>query len=455
MAEPLVVRLDIEREFHAQPEELFRAWTEAESLRNWFQPAGARARRVELDPREGGRFELEFPAATGTGLVVAGRYRELAQRRLVLDFHPRWSGALSGRASLVTVDLVPRAGATTLVLRHEGLDPSDREVLALGWQQCFSRLAISFREVLDEFYARLEEYPRFRSRFGGTWPDLSDARAQLAGKRALGWLDDEDVRLFEHWITHGYVVLEGAVPAELIDRYQAELAEAWRTGHPHTEIEVYEGGVRHFVPMSARYRDQPHKVLDHHVHSFLAREIQFVPRTARFLAQLFERPPMAFQSLGFRWGTEQPMHQDTAYVVLRSPMELVGSWVALEDIQPGTGELQYYVGSHRIPEFVWFERSRAKPYELDDDREFLRWVSEHSERLGCPLVPFRPKKGDVLLWHADLVHGGSKRLRPGATRQSLVTHYCPVNVDPEFLERSPDQTKHEHRPGCFYCSQRK
>jgi len=447
-------RLDFERELHAAPEDVLRAWTEPDSLRSWFQPIGAEARRVELDARPGGGFELEFPGTDGEGLVVAGRYRELGARRLVIDFQPRWRGALSGRASLVTVELVPRAGETTLVLRHEGLDPADRDTLQLGWQQCFSRLAVSFHEALDTFYGRLERYPRFRSRFGGLWPDLSDARERLAGKRALGQLSDEDARLFEHWIEHGFVVLEGAVPGELVDRYQAELAEAWRTSDPAVEIEVYEHGVRRFVPMEARFRDQPHKVLDHHVRSRLAREIQFAPRTQRFLAQLFERPPLAFQSLGFRFGTEQPMHQDTAYVVLRSPMEMVGSWVALEDVRPGTGELQYYVGSHRIPEYVWFGRSRAKPYELEDDREFLRWVREESERLGCPLVRFQPKKGDVLLWHADLVHGGALREHPDRTRQSLVTHYCPVNVDPEFLERAPDRAKHEHAPGSFYCAQR-
>jgi ectoine hydroxylase-related dioxygenase (phytanoyl-CoA dioxygenase family) len=265
-------------------------------------------------------------------------------------------------------------------------------------------------------------------------------------------LTPEDGRLFEQWIQNGFVVLEGAVAPERIDRYRAELDEAWRTGDAHTQIEIYEGGMRRFVPLAERYRSQPHKVLDHHARSRLAREIQFAPRTVRFLSQLFERPPLAFQSLGFQWGTEQPMHQDTAYVVLRSPMEMVGSWVALEDVQVGSGELQYYVGSHRIPEFVWFGRARAKPHELEDDRDFLRWVCAQSEALGCPLVPFRPRKGDVLLWHADLVHGGARRERADLTRQSLVTHYCPVNVDPEWMGRLPSEGKREHAPGCFYCS---
>jgi hypothetical protein len=66
-------------------------------------------------------------------------------------------------------------------------------------------------------------------------------------------------------------------------------------------------------------------------------------------------------------------------------------------------------------------------------------------------VRFHPKKGDALIWHADLVHGGSPRTLAGVTRQSLVTHYAPVDVDPEWFETVPNEGKLEHAPGCFYC----
>jgi ectoine hydroxylase-related dioxygenase (phytanoyl-CoA dioxygenase family) len=52
-----------------------------------------------------------------------------------------------------------------------------------------------------------------------------------------------------------------------------------------------------------------------------------------------ERPALAFQSLYFRWGSRQDIHQDTVFVKVSSPMEMVASWVALEDIQTDSGEL--------------------------------------------------------------------------------------------------------------------
>jgi uncharacterized protein YndB with AHSA1/START domain len=441
--------------FRARPEDLFRAWTDPADLRRWFQPLGLEAERLELDAGPGGGFELEFALAEGRRLLLNGKYRALEAQRIVFELRPRQRRSDEGSPSLVTVELVPRAGATTLVLRHEGLLPEDRANAQLSWQHCFGRLAGLLEEAVGAFHARLEEYPRFRSRFGGLWPDLSDARARIAGKQAIGQLEAEDARLFAHWLEKGFVLLPQAVPEAATDRLRAEMDEAWRRGDPRKWLEVYEHDVRSTVPLAPRFRDLPHKALDVHGHSHSAREIQFAPKIQRFLSQLFERPPLAFQSLLFRWGTEQDMHQDTAYVVLRSPLEFVGCWVALEDIVPGSGELQYYVGSHRIPEYLWLGRARAKPYGFDDDREFLRWVCVESERAGCPLTRFHPKRGDALIWHADLVHGGSKRTLPGVTRQSLVTHYCPVNVDPEWLDVLPNSGKLEHAPGSFYCFQQR
>lgn len=447
---PILIR----RVYRASMDELYGAWTQPERLRHWFQPmVGLQARRVTLDARVGGRMELEFVMPGGQEIVLEGSFSALTPERIAYDLVRREASGAVGGATRVTVSLAPaqEKGVATLELRHEGVPEMERANVELSWYHCLGRMPSVFDASLDRFYGRLERYPRFSSEFGGCWPDLTDGEARIAGKQAIGALTEQDAALFRHWREKGFVVLEGAVAPELADRVREEMDHSWAQGNPKVRLEVYEGGIRAFAPLQPRFRDQPHKVLDYHGVSHAARETQFAPAIRRFLGQLFERPPMAFQSLLFRWGTEQAMHQDTAYVVLRSPMELVGCWLALEDIQEGTGELQYYIGSHRIPEYRWFGRSRSRPYEYEDDGDFLRHVREESERLGCELVRFRPKKGDVLLWHADLVHGGSKIRIPGVTRQSLVTHFCPADVDPEWLGEVPSSAKLEHAPGCYYC----
>ena len=41
---------------------------------------------------------------------------------------------------------------------------------------------------------------------------------------------------------------------------------------------------------------------------------------------------------------------------------------------------------------------------------------------------FLAKKGDLFIWHANLLHGGEPILKKGATRKSMVVHYFAEDV---------------------------
>ncbi|HUO83912.1 MAG TPA: phytanoyl-CoA dioxygenase, partial [Thermoanaerobaculia bacterium] len=42
---------------------------------------------------------------------------------------------------------------------------------------------------------------------------------------------------------------------------------------------------------------------------------------------------------------------------------------------------------------------------------------------GLQAATFTPKKGDMLVWHANLLHAGSPRANRKLTRKSIVSHY--------------------------------
>lgn len=433
----------LERDYAAGADELLGAFVDPTRLAQWFQPAPGLQATIG-DNTEGDTIELLFDSPEGeVCLQIVHRERD-GDRSLAFDFQRR--DQRGEQNSRVTVDLEPKRQRTQLVLTHEGL-PADKLAEAeAGWHHALGRLIAACPKAMDTYYAQLTSAPGYRSPFGGFWPDRLDAEQLLAEKRAAGQISGGDAQRFEHWQEKGYVVLPRAVPEATIDALRAEIASDWERGNPRVEIELCEseGGV---YPMQPELQHRPNKVIDYHTVSRNARNIEFAPAIRRFLEQLFERPPTAFQSLLFRYGTEQEMHQDTAYVVTRSPMQFVGCWVALEDVAAGSGELQYYEGSHRIPEYLWFDRGRCRPPGYEDHADYLAWVRQKSETAGCKKASFLAKKGDALLWHADLVHGGSPRVDHELTRWSLVTHFCPADVEPAWVT---NRKRREHAPGAFY-----
>ena len=124
------------------------------------------------------------------------------------------------------------------------------------------------------------------------------------------------------------------------------------------------------------------------------------------------------------------MHQDTAFVRVSRPMEMAASWLAMEDIEEGSGELTYYVGSHRVREHLFNGKDKWMPHnDYEAYLAFIKYLDEECRARGFKKETFRPKKGDVLIWSADLVHGGSAIARPELTRRSFVAHWCPVSAE--------------------------
>lgn len=152
------------------------------------------------------------------------------------------------------------------------------------------------------------------------------------------------------------------------------------------------------------------------------------------------------------------MHQDTAYVVVSSPLKVAACWIALEDIEPGSGELCYYEGSHHLPDFPFRANSKHWSPERDGNelhQQFLESLHVNSKAMNFPLRKFQPKRGDALLWHADLAHGGAEISHPNfnVTRRSLVAHYCPISVNPLYFSLRPLQRGRAHfKEHCYYCS---
>lgn len=292
--------------------------------------------------------------------------------------------------------------------------------------------------------------PTFRSRFGGLWTDLSNARSVIDGKASLGWLSPAEAERLRRWVEDGFVVLPQAVPHELIDRLDADVERIWNGSSSERCFVEYhaEGAVLHRA--GREFKEKRAKLLDLHGHLESARHVIFSTAILRFVSLLFERPLLAFQCLYFRWGSRQAIHQDTAFVKVSSPLEFVASWIALEDIRPDSGELEYYKGSHKLDDYLFEGRHKWMPTKSPEYDRFHASLHEKSRDLGLERQKFVPRKGDVLLWNADLAHGGSQQVTEGLTRKSIVTHYCPVDCEPVYAAGTRTPPRFRHNDIAFY-----
>ncbi len=149
------------------------------------------------------------------------------------------------------------------------------------------------------------------------------------------------------------------------------------------------------------------------------------------LSYLLGREVVLFQSINFLKGSQQRTHSDSIHMTTYPLGNLIAAWVALEDITEANGPLHYYEGSHKLPYYL------NKDYGNEGSRFLLgkKTYAEYEEMIAKKISEnqlqkkvFLAKKGDVLIWHANLFHGGNIQTDVNQTRKSMVFHYFGKDV---------------------------
>jgi len=274
--------------------------------------------------------------------------------------------------------------------------------------------------------------PGANTPFSPLWIDLPDANTVLQSKVASGEVSRTLGERLAHLIEYGYVTIPGAIDHPLADYLLEEITAV--TQQPDKFI-ARRNRAAYAHPTEEVAKDTSFRIIDFHVNSRQADKAIYCPAITEILDAAFGAPANAFQCLTFNHGSQQRMHQDGAYVVVSEPLQFLASWIALEDVTQGSGELMYYPGSHKLDDFLFGEEhSKAWTPAIhgqDVHSEFLQSIVARSEAAGLSLETFLPRKGDALIWASDLVHGGTTK-QNNRSRKSIVTHYCPVEVAPKF-----------------------
>lgn len=269
------------------------------------------------------------------------------------------------------------------------------------------------------------------------WIDRPDANIDAY----LESLDEDtpfDLRArLQEWQSRGVVVFQDVIPHDLIDSMLNDV-EYLKRHYRDFELEVELRGtikqISEYSPEELELRGIKFNSLQTISKSCallsLSREV------ISFLKHVYRSPPVVMQSLTFQKGSEQPVHIDYPYVRCQTKLaHLAASWIPLEDVSPQSGPLAYYPGSHRADISGFFDWGGGSILlETDSAKSTMdlsHYLWDRMRAKGIEPETFCPRKGDVLIWHGNLAHEGTKIHDAEKTRKSYVTHYTSLEAYPE------------------------
>ena len=230
------------------------------------------------------------------------------------------------------------------------------------------------------------------------------------------------------WQSDGYIILRNhftRTQCEALNEFTATLWQERHSSPSKATIDIFLDRPENKRVLLSQAPDEAFdysfKINDLYLDEPLIRDYALDPGLCQTLNLLLDGKALAFNTLLFRWGSQQQEHTDTLYMPPRKTDKLVVSWIALDEANADNGAVTLYPGSHLIPPHR-FSDGRLNAIGTEMGAYYDHMAQELKSR-GIEPLHFNAEPGDVLIWHAQLLHGGSPIKDWQKTRRSLVTHY--------------------------------
>ena len=253
-----------------------------------------------------------------------------------------------------------------------------------------------------------KDFPDKESR---AWLDLGDSRDLAPLKPAFTAFPEAVQNKILSWSGNGYMILEKFFSEETCDSITKEIDRL--------------------------IREKKLKFNSSHKLMFASRKSGFIKSITKdlqlksVLEFILDKEVVAFQTINFLKGSGQRAHSDSVHMTTYPLGYLIAVWIALEDTNAENGPLFYYPGSHKLPFLLnkdFNEGETTLTLGKKDYDDYENVVEALLKQSSFEKKSFYAKKGDVLIWHANLVHGGSPIINPALTRKSMVIHYYARDV---------------------------
>jgi hypothetical protein len=214
----------------------------------------------------------------------------------------------------------------------------------------------------------------------------------------------------QHWRDFGYVIKRNFISSALIDEY-AEFRNKLNVGDgllPDARAHLWSSVIRDLC---------------------CSRELHYL-----LVDLLGEEMGLHFTLSGYK-STQRGWHQDDYLNPGDTMARYVAVWMAMGDIHPDSGPFQFIPGSHKWPclrgdkvkAFVKPE-IHGNTHEWATVSEYFvnKAVEKYMKEMGSETAQFDAKRGDILVWHAKMMHRGSVPGDPDLSRPALIGHYAAI-----------------------------
>ncbi|WP_238536335.1 phytanoyl-CoA dioxygenase family protein [Chryseobacterium populi] len=223
-------------------------------------------------------------------------------------------------------------------------------------------------------------------------------------------LSEENKESVINYNNNGYLVLKNYLDNDTVDKINSEIHKLMTDG-----------------TLKFRYNG---KLMFAIHYSEIIKNIGNDKNLLEFLSVLLDGQAKLFQSINFINGSQQKTHSDSIHMTTYPLGGLLGVWIALEDVDENNGALHYIPGSHKLPYFLnsdYDNEGDALRIGRKSYKAYEEFLENKVKELGLKKEIFKAVKGDLLVWHANILHGGEPHLDKSRTRKSLVYHFFDEN----------------------------
>lgn len=242
-------------------------------------------------------------------------------------------------------------------------------------------------------------------------------------------LEQKEQCIFYH--ENGYLIIDLNLDQSTIDNITKDMYQAIEDENTKFHADHFQYTETKRIFEYWRHSKSIAELTKHHI----------VLDTLRFL---YGKNPFPFSTINFIKGSNQPLHSDVIHFHTVPALWMVGVWVAFEDVDETNGSLKIVPGSHKWPIFEYHNLNLPHPDDIENGeevnyRKYEDFLVQLIESKKAKTKIIKLKKGQALIWAANMLHGGcnvNKVTDFNKTRLTQANHYffegCDEHYHPMF-----------------------